>query len=315
MYAKKTSFEYEIVPYSERYFKEWKKFFEKPPQTNKYEDYFIHNTKYNPSGKTIQYLMLHKGKVVGSHSICPIKFRIKDKIVLGGLTYDSLTDPDYQNMGIFTALALQTHGEAKKQNYQFVCGYANSQSIDIYQKELQHKKLKDINFIKITDFEKVKEPGSFVIGMNKIPSSIPTELLTNTQNQFTCAVVKDIPYLKWRYEQKHHGCYTVYSQHSEFLIFTKRYEQREQIVNFFVKDTDAFRRALTVVAHVANRDNIQDITMWIHANHPLLKEAAIKYETQVAKQFFHIISFNDDIEQYILNSDKWNHSMGDSDVY
>ncbi len=277
-------------------------------------NHYRYNTEKNPFGKPIQFLMKHKDKIVGSHSIRPLQFRIKDKIVLGGMTYDSLTDPDYQNMGIFTELVNATHTEAKKQNYQFVCGYANAKSIGTYQKELKHKKLQEINFIKITDFEKVKEPEEIRVCKKKIPEEIET-LLNKNDKQFACSISKDIQYLQWRYEQKHHEKYYIYFQQESFFIITKQFEKQEQIVDFVAKDAVAFRRALTIVSNIAKSDVKKDLTMWIPANHHLLKEAEIKYETLIAKQFFHVISFNDTIEQYILDSDNWNYSMGDSDVF
>lgn len=307
--------DFEIIPYSKKYFEQWRDLYTKTTQRQQPGNFFVYNTTQTPFGKPIQFLMRYKDKIIGSHTIRPFHYRIKGKTVLGGQTYNSLTDPAYQKRGIFTALVNATQTEAKNQNYQFVCGYANANSIDIYQKELQHKKLQEINFIKITEFEKVRGHGLFLIGINKIPAAIPTGRLNNIENQFTCAVLKDIPYLKWRYEQKHHEGYTVFYQHCEFLIITKRYEQQEQIVDFFVNDAYTFRRALSIIADVAKRDGISDITMWIPANHHLLKEAAIKYETIVAKQFFHVVSFNENLTQYIIDSQNWNYSMGDSDVY
>ena len=315
MYEEATYYEYDIIPYSKEYFKDWVKLFEKTTQRKKHGDHYLYNTEENPFGKPIQFLMTHKGKVVGSHSIRPIQFRIKDKTVLGGFTYDSLTDPKYQNRGIFTALATETHREAKNQNYQFVCGFANSNSIDIYQKNLRHTKLAEINFIKITDFEKVKEPGPFEMSTKKIPTEFPESLLHEKKEQFACSVNKSMKYLEWRYEQKHHELYRVFFHLENFLIITKHFEKQLQIVDFFAKDADAFRRALTIVEHVAKEENIPDVTMWIPANHHFLKEAGIKYETLTAKQFFHIISFNDNLTDHIIDMYNWNYTMGDSDVF
>ena len=310
----KTNSDFKIIAYSKKYYDDWIDLFEKTTKKRMHGIHYLYNTEENPFGKPIQFLMKYKGKIVGSHSIRPLQFRIKDKVVLGGLTYDSLTDPDYQNRGIFTALVQRTHEEAKKQNYHLVCGYANSNSIDIYQKNLKHKKLKEINFIKITDFDKVKDLEPFGSRSNSIPEDFTKGVLHKKKEPFSCSVHKTIKYLTWRYDQRDKRHF-VYYHYARFLIIVKQYEQQFQIVDFFAKDADAFRTALSIVDHFAKEYKIPDVTMWINPNHHFLKEAGMKYETLTAKQYFHVISFNDNLTQYIIDSHNWNYTMGDSDVF
>ena len=261
--------------------------------------------------------MKYEKKIIGSHSIRPLHFRINDKIVLGGQTYDTLTDPEYQNLGIFRALVTKTQIEAKRRKYQFVCGFANENSIEIYHKKLYHNKFKPIYFIKITDFKKEKIPKDLQFGLGSGNPPNLTDYLSNySEKQFTCQVYKDLKYFIWRYYTKHHEAYRIFSVPGRFFIVSKRYEQQEQILDFMARDEHAFREALSVIAHTAKtRHHTNDITMWIPANHHLLKESKIKYEKLNAKQYFHIISCNDKLTETILDSHNWNYAMGDSDVF
>ena len=312
-----SSEEFKIIPYTKKYYDDWIDLFEKTTKRKRHGNFYRYNTASTPYGKPIRFLMKHKKKIIGSHSIRPIQYRIKDEIVLGGMTHDSLVDPEYQGMGIFTELVTATQAKAKKQNYQFVCGFANSNSIEIYHKKLYHTKFKPINLIKITDFKKEKLPNPITFGLSKKSESQLCELKSmSNEKQFTCTIDKDLKYFTWRYYKKHHEAYRVFCVPGSFFIISKRFEQQEQIVDFMAINEQAFREALSVIAHTAKtRSHTNDITMWISPKHHLLKESSINYEVLTPKQHFHILSFNDNLTKTLLDSYNWNYSMGDSDVF
>ena len=302
---------YDIIPYSQKYLQDFKELLYISLKKTKPENYFLYNTEKTPYGKPIQFLMKWNGMIIGSHSIKPLMFKIKNQKVLGGLTYDSMTAPDFRGIGIFSMLAKKTHEEARRQNYQFVCGYANSNSIGAYQKNVGHTRLNDINFIKITDFDRTQK-NSFNVYRNKIPDGIPGNWLQNNK-QFDCCMYKDLDFLRWRYDKLHEK-YDMYFKKDEFLIITKEFENQIQILDYFIENTNSLKMALSILEEIAQGKS-KDLTMWIPKNHSLIKETNLKYEKLVAPQFFHVVSFDEKIKPYVLDSDKWHYSMSNSDIF
>ena len=153
--------------------------------------------------------MKFENKIVGFYSIHPIKISIKEKQLIGGYSFLTMTHPDHKKRGIFTNLALKTYDEAKKRDYQFIIGFANNNSFPGFVKRLGFKELAQINLIRI----KSKNASEVCkIKFNKYPKQIPG-LWKNFElkDNYPIKVERTMKYMNWRFVNnpifKYYTCY------------------------------------------------------------------------------------------------------------
>lgn len=298
---------FEIIPYDKKYFSKIIDLFKNSCNKNKTKSFFDYSLSKTPYGNPITFLVKYKQMIIGLHSIRPLMLRVKNESFLGGLTFNTMTHSKHGHKGIFTLLAKETHKEAKKQKYQFVLGFANSNSIHGYKKYLNHVELSPLNFIKIID-------SNYKNSEAKIHNHwFPNTLGNLNENFFPVKIEKDYNFIKWRYEKSPQFKYlTCFKQNEYFFIF-KEFQNQIQIIDFFVNDPKYYKIILSTVTNFAKKRS-KDVTMWISNKHPLL--TFVNEFTNIPPlQFFHIISFNKNLDSEILNFDNWHYVMGDSDIF
>ena len=125
---------YKIIKYNKKYFNSLVNLFYDSHQLIKSPEFFKYRLSKTPYGDPLTYLMKYKNKIVGSHSIRPLLLKVKNQDILGGLSYNLMTHPEHRKKGIFINLVLKTQEEVKKQNYNFVIGFASSNAIHGFSK-------------------------------------------------------------------------------------------------------------------------------------------------------------------------------------
>ena len=312
--ASKNSFK--IIKYNSKYFDSVVKLFFDSYKRKKSKEFFKYSLSETPYGKPIIYLMKHSNKIIGYHSIRPFLLKIKNQDVMGGLTYNTMTHPDYRNKGIFTLLGNKTHEEAKKRKYEFIVGFANLNSIHGYTTKFRHKDLTPINFIKI---KKVK------FDVEKIPHVTKNCFPKNLGNlnkkylarkKYPIRIERDDKFLAWRYKNNPESRYlTCFSEGEYFFIF-KKYQESIQIVDFFVSKEEYLKTMIVAAHKTAQEYSCKEVSMWIPKIHPIQSLLGENTITQLqAGQNFHVLALNKKYSSLLLNIDNWYYTMGDSDVF
>ena len=307
---------YEIVNYKEKYFSSTRKLFHKSHTIKKPKSYFQYNLSNTPYGKPIRFLMKYGNQIVGSHSIRPFKLKIKNCEFLGGLTYDTMTNPTHQNKGIFVSLASKTHQEAKKRKYNFVIGFANENSIYGYKKRLGHSELGPINFVRIDEsnfgikeFPKVYDHW-FPRNLGKLNQEY------KIRKTFPVRIERDNKFINWRYKKNPVYRYMTCYKPKEYFFIFKKYFDALHIIDFFWKDNEFDKLLISTARHLAKRTSCKEVTMWISKKHPLMKLLDKKSIAKVKQmQYLHVITYNESISPIMMDFDNWYYTMGDSDVF
>jgi GNAT superfamily N-acetyltransferase len=93
----------------------------------------------NPTGKAIVWLAreIAKGRLVGSYAVIPIPLKIGDKEIVGSLSLNTMTHPEFRGKGIFTALARLTYDSCLRQGFELTMGYPNPLSYHGFVKSLE----------------------------------------------------------------------------------------------------------------------------------------------------------------------------------
>ncbi len=90
----------------------------------------------NPSGRGRICLAEHDGKAVGQYAIAPVMMKVGDRSVLGALSFDTMTHPDYRRQGIFETLAKAVYAEAHSDGIDIVHGFPNQFSYPGFMRKL-----------------------------------------------------------------------------------------------------------------------------------------------------------------------------------
>jgi len=81
--------------------------------------------KQNPAGQGIIFVADHNDMIVGHYAIVPMLMNVNKNIVVGSLSLDTMTHPDYRRLGIFEALAKATYSYGQSKGINLVIGTPN----------------------------------------------------------------------------------------------------------------------------------------------------------------------------------------------
>jgi len=214
--------EYKIIKFRKEHLDKVFKLYKFAYDRKKSKAYFTKRLLDTTFGKPIIFLMKYKKEIVGFYAIQPTKLLIDQKKTLGGYSYLTMTHPQHQGNKIFLKLARHTYREAKSKKYNFIIGFANSNSLPGFVKHLGFEELKPINFLKI-NYKKRTKYLKNKISVNKYPKKI--EKLWNeykSKNKFRIKIERTDKFIDWRYKRKPlGGYYTAYKKNEYFVILKK----------------------------------------------------------------------------------------------
>lgn len=90
----------------------------------------------NPAGRGRIWLAEHRGKMVGQYAIVPRVMNVAGEIIIGALSLDTMTHPDYRRHGIFESLAKKTYSQAAEDGIHVIYGFPNEFSYSGFIKKL-----------------------------------------------------------------------------------------------------------------------------------------------------------------------------------
>lgn len=182
--------------------------------------------------------------LVGQYAAGPVRLFVDGKEYPAALSYDTMTDPDYQGCGIFTTLANQLFSDLMQKGYHSIFGFPNGNSIYGFVKKLGWRRIgappvfvrplspAHILREKLKFSPRVAERiGALTTGLLLLPDRLlfgktvkQVEIREETQfgdwadtlwgrckNQHRIWVVRNSTYLNWRYIAKPFNRYQVYS--------------------------------------------------------------------------------------------------------
>jgi hypothetical protein len=105
--------------------------------TNKFSYEFL-KWQYldNPDGSVIGFDAYYNDVLAAHYVTIPVKCYVNGKLELGLLSLNTATHEEHRGKRLFTKLANLTYDYAKNNNFKFVCGVANSNSIHGFTKYL-----------------------------------------------------------------------------------------------------------------------------------------------------------------------------------
>ena len=90
-----------------------------------------------PEKDTAIRLAWDEDRLVGQYAAGPVRLSVDGKEYLAALSYDTMTDPEYQGRGIFTTLANQLFSDLTEKGHHSIFGFPNGNSIYGFVKKLE----------------------------------------------------------------------------------------------------------------------------------------------------------------------------------
>jgi len=82
----------------------------------------------NPAGPAVGFVAVDAGQIVGQYVVLPTWLRLDDEVVLGALSLDTMTHPNYRGQGMFVTLAKACMELAAKSGVEVLYGFPNKNS-------------------------------------------------------------------------------------------------------------------------------------------------------------------------------------------
>ena len=91
----------------------------------------------NPVGiKTIMIAENNMGDIIGHYAVCPVRMKVQEEIRLGSISLDTMVHPEYQGLGLFTALASELYKTLASHGILLTYGFPNKNSFHGFVKKL-----------------------------------------------------------------------------------------------------------------------------------------------------------------------------------
>lgn len=170
-------------------------------------------------------------RIIGQVWLMPLRIKVREEIRLGALSYYGLVDPGYQRQGIFTDLVSYCSDASRARGIQFSYGFPNHRSCPVFVRRLGWKHLGNAReYIQPINLPRLIRqrwqhrigPGWLASGLELVrnaffkPQRLPAaagkfdliELESTSglagfwdqvKNKYPVMVVRDAPFLDWRY--------------------------------------------------------------------------------------------------------------------
>lgn len=195
--------------------------------------------KQNPAGEAIIQVACRGNQIVAQYAITPVKMKFGGRFIAAAQSVDTMTHPEYQGRGIFTALSAEVFREAARRNVAIIYGLPNKLTswheknwLKIGRLEFMIKPI-DTNKI-IRKYISPEIPNRICAGLVKMATGLlfherrdkseegisitritafdkrADGLWETVSGDYKIGVVKDKVYLNWRYTGLSENEYEIY---------------------------------------------------------------------------------------------------------
>jgi GNAT superfamily N-acetyltransferase len=90
-----------------------------------------------PAGSARIQLAVVDDLIVGQYAVIPMSMQVRGEAILGTLSLDTMTHPEYRRQGMFTTLASELYAELRRTGFPLTYGFPNENSIGGFVRKLQ----------------------------------------------------------------------------------------------------------------------------------------------------------------------------------
>lgn len=191
-----------------------------------------------PAGPTLIWLAEAERQIIGHHALIPLNIKVGDRTRKGCFGFDVMTHPDYQRLGVLSAIRTKIYESAAANGIDFSYGTATPQIFPIYKKRQSVYIAEPLSLIKIVAWgdvlkERFKIPAFIGNCLGYVwerltgrrvsirDTGIEVEQISSFDKDIDefwqkarvikpIMVVRDMKYLNWRYVEKPWNEYRIF---------------------------------------------------------------------------------------------------------
>ncbi len=280
-------------------------------------EYWNWRFKDNLTNQTLIKLAWEGEKLISHYAVCPIPMLSNQNDFTGALSMTTMTDPDYNGMGLFPKLADQLFNELPSRKIELVYGFPNRNSHYSFIKKLNWENICSIFQFSLINSKRIN--GVYDV---KPFSNIKNKHLTDFHGEsFELIINRNIDFYNWRYIKnpinKYHFAEIERNNIKYFIIF-KTFELNNKthidILELNIEDDiDLLSSFIQYINEVFKLSETSMINIWMSVfNSQFLLFEKLGFIAQEPITYLGYKSFNS-INN--LTEKQVRFTMGDSDVY
>lgn len=271
----------------------------------------------NPTGELLVAVAIEDGEIIANYSASPGFFRKGNESSKTALSMTTMTDPNYNGMGLFPKLANMLYNEMIERNYSAVWGFPNGNSHGAFVKKLGWKDIYEIPTLRyeVKKQENKKMEKFYRIEFDNEYNKIDAINLIKKDQYF---VEKSKKYYEWRYNKHPFNTYKhiVLFKNCEIVgsVLYKIYNNSIDILEFNgIENKEDINCILSFLHNLAIESDYNSISCWMSVfDHKHTVFEKFGFDVTVPITYFCLKQFKGNFE---LDYNKYFIQMGDSDVY
>ena len=254
---------------------------------------------------------LENEKIIANYSAIPIALMINGEEKKAALSLNTMVDPDYQGKGMIILLARKLYGYMAAQNYDLLYGFPNGDSNRMFNDGLGWKTVYEIPTLKLAVSD-IKKPYDINCKIEQdkydcIKGNVLTEKIHTKLSE---------DYIAWRYKNNKEKQYHLLSIDENNWVIYQRYHDEINITEIDCSDNRKAHELIKAVINIAIKERYAFVTTWYSINtkiHSYLETIGFKIASPV--RTFGVRCFNREIEDTVLNYNRWKLCMGNDNTY
>lgn len=271
----------------------------------------------NLTNQTLIKLAWDVDKLVSHYAVCPIPMLSNRTNFNGALSMTTMTDPDYNGMGLFPQLANELFSELPKRNIELVYGFPNRNSHYAFIKKLNWENICSIFQFSISNTGRFKS----VYDVHSLENINQGHLTNMPSDKIELRINRNIDFYNWRYKTNPINTYYYAEIEKDniknFIIFkTFEYNNSKHIDIVELQIEDDIDLLSSFICHINKTFKLSETSMvniWMSIfNSQFLLLEKLGFIAQEPITYLGYKSFNT-INN--LTEKQIHFTMGDSDVY
>jgi len=120
------------------------------------ESYWRWEFRDNPAGDGRIWLAVAADKIVGQYAVIPVRMQYCGEVMMGSLSLDTMTHPDFRRQAVFATLANNLYEELERESIPVTYGFPNENSVEGFVTKLDWMYVRSLPvFVKPLDVSRI----------------------------------------------------------------------------------------------------------------------------------------------------------------
>ena len=257
-------------------------------------------------------------KLISHYAVSPVELLRKNKTYLTAQSMTTMTDKNFEGRGLFTRLAKSLFSDLKKDGFDFLFGFPNRKSHEIFIEKLSWSDI-GVNHslvLKFSQYIKNSECPEFRCNVQDVNKLCNLDIHINNLEAFQLKASKD--FFSWRLSEKSGNSYFIIkvvstkNDQSSHIIF-KKYDKSIDIV-YLNGHEDMLLHGINYMVDLYDGSEVIGINLWCSISDQLhIKLERLGFALGEPNFYFSGLALSEDVELHEFGG--WKMDMLLSDLF